>query len=79
MLKSLVSFSFLLSGIMTLTINDFITRDGLSISILTIAIIIGFVLLASLPMIFTKSKRSFVDILSGTKVVYASKKDTTNE
>ena len=71
-LKSIVSFSFVLAGIMTLTINDFITRDGASISILTISIVIGFVLLIFLPRIFTKSKRSFIDILSGTKVIYVS-------
>ena len=71
-LKSIVSFSFVLAGIMTLTINDFITRDGVSISILTISIVIGFVLLIFLPRIFTKSKRSFIDILSGTKVIYVS-------
>jgi uncharacterized RDD family membrane protein YckC len=71
-LKSIVSFCFVLAGIFTLTINDFITRDGVSISILTISIIIGFVLLIFLPRIFTKSKRSFIDILSGTKVIYVS-------
>jgi uncharacterized RDD family membrane protein YckC len=69
MLKSFVILSFLLAGIVTLFANGFFTKEGLSVSILTIALIIGFTLLISLPMVFTKSKKSLVDILSGTKVI----------
>jgi uncharacterized RDD family membrane protein YckC len=68
-LKSFCIFIFLLIGIMYCTIYFVIPPDLVEIEP-TIALVVGILLFISFPMIFNKKKKSLIDFLSGTRVIY---------